>query len=257
VSTTLGSAGKHISNSSVERMTVDRRRDLTFAALALAYGAVSQRHLPRHRQVAANTAAAVAAVALARASALSWDELGLDAAQRRRGWRLGLATVPPVCAIYIALLGLPATRQLLADDRVRGMDGRDVAFDALIRIPLATVVAEELVFRSALLGLAVRARGRRRGLVLSAAAFGLWHVLPAVHSHDASPARAELAGRAGGRAATVATTVAATAAAGVALGWLRMRARSVVAPIVAHAAVNVGGLLAARWVVRRSSSAPS
>jgi membrane protease YdiL (CAAX protease family) len=93
--------------------------------------------------------------------------------------------------------------------------------------------------------------------VLSAAVFGLWHVLPAVHSHDASPARAELAGRAGGRAATVATTVAATAAAGVALGWLRLRARSVVAPMVTHAAVNIGGLLAARWAVRRSRSARS
>jgi membrane protease YdiL (CAAX protease family) len=234
-----------------------RSHDLTLAALALGYGAISQRYLPRRRQVAANTAAAVAAIAVARASALSWDELGLDASQSRQGWRLGLATVPPVCAIYLVLLGLPSARHLLADDRVRGMEGRDVAFDALIRIPLATVVAEELVFRSALLGLAVRARGRGQGLVLSAAVFGLWHVLPAVHSHDASPARAELAGRAGGRAATVATTVAATAAAGVALGWLRLRARSVVAPMVTHAAVNIGGLLAARWAVRRSRSARS
>ena len=49
----------------------------------------------------------------------------------------------------------------------------------------------------------------------------------------------------------VASTVLATAAAGVAFAWLRLRSRSVVAPVLAHAALNSLAFVATHWVDRR------
>jgi membrane protease YdiL (CAAX protease family) len=66
-------------------------------------------------------------------------------------------------------------------------------------------------------------------------------VLPALRHH-------ELAHRVGGRPASIGATVAVTAVAGAGLTWLRLRSRSVAAPIVAHIGINMAGLLAARFV---------
>jgi membrane protease YdiL (CAAX protease family) len=77
-------------------------------------------------------------------------------------------------------------------------------------------------------------------------------VIPAVHSHEANPAITRAADRAGGRIATVAGTVVATGLAGAAFGWLRLRSRSVLAPVIAHAGINVAAFLAARRVGGRT-----
>jgi membrane protease YdiL (CAAX protease family) len=60
-----------------------------------------------------------------------------------------------------------------------------------------------------------------------------------MHSHDA---RRQVVG--------VAAVVGATAVAGMGFCWLQWRSRSVVAPIVVHAAVNGAGLLAG-WLGSR------
>jgi uncharacterized protein len=44
-----------------------------------------------------------------------------------------------------------------------------------------------------------------------------------------------------------------TAAAGYLFAWLRLRSRSLLAPILAHAATNASAHLAGRWVVRHTS----
>jgi membrane protease YdiL (CAAX protease family) len=55
----------------------------------------------------------------------------------------------------------------------------------------------------------------------------------------------------GGRVALVAGTVAATALAGLGLCALRLRTKSVVAPIVVHAAINGVAFAVARATVAR------
>jgi membrane protease YdiL (CAAX protease family) len=228
--------------------------DRVLAALVLAFGATSHQLVPRRWQVPAHLAVSAGAVAIARAGGASAEELGLAPDSLSNGLRWGLATVPPVCATVVLGLASPATRQFFADDRVDRLSGRELMYDALVRIPLATAVAEELLFRSALLGVALHRRERGRAIMATAIAFGLWHITPALHSHASNEAGARLADRVGGRAATVGATVVVTATAGAALTWLRLRSRSVVAPIVTHAAVNIAGLAAARWVTRRASA---
>ena len=228
--------------------------DLVLTALVLMFGAASHQLVPQRWEVPANLAGAAGAVAIARVRGTSSEELGLAPGDISRGLRLGITTVPPVCAIVLLGLARPATRQFFADERVGGLSGRELVYDALVRIPLATAVAEELFFRSALLGLGLHRRGRVRATVSTAIAFGLWHIVPALRSHEANPAGARLADRVGGSTATIGATVIVTAAAGGALAWLRLRSRSVVAPIVTHAVVNIAGLVAAGWVARRASA---
>ena len=131
------------------------------------------------------------------------------------------------------------------------------AFDAqaavqlLVRIPLATALVEELVFRGVILGLGVRAGDRRRALLVSSAAFGLWHIGAAVH-----PARRDAAGDAVGLPGTTAPAVlgdvVATTVGGLGFGWLRLRSGSILAPTLAHGARNASAYLATRFGAGRS-----
>jgi len=81
--------------------------------------------------------------------------------------------------------------------------------------------------------------------------FGVWHVVPALHSHRHNPGAAGAVDGLGGRAALVGGTVAATAATGLALCALRVRTQSVVAPIIVHAAINGVAFAVARAMSRR------
>jgi uncharacterized protein len=225
--------------------------DVVLAATVLAYGVVAHTIVPRSWQVPANLAAAVGAAGIARGAGTTWRELGLEPADAPDGLRLGLATLPAIGAAVALALASPTARRFFADERVSGSSTRELAYHAFVRIPLATALTEELLFRSALYGVGLHAHGRDRAVASSAIAFGLWHIIPALRSHDANPAGADLADRVGGRAGTVAATVLATAAAGVGFAWLRTRSRSVVASAVAHAGMNIAGLAAAAWVARQ------
>jgi uncharacterized protein len=232
--------------------TLATRRAVGATAAVLAFGAFSQLRLGRRTQVPANLAAAAALVAYARRSGLSWDDLGLAGGDVARGLRVGAIASAPLVAAIVVGVGLPVTRELFVDDRIVDATHREALFDVLVRIPLATAVAEELLFRGALFGLSARDRSLVAAGVGTSIAFGLWHVAPSLHAHDANTSHAELASRVGGAPASVAVTVAVTAGAGAVLAALRVRSKSVVAPIVAHAALNTVAFLAARWAGRRS-----
>jgi membrane protease YdiL (CAAX protease family) len=209
-------------------------------AVLLAVGGATVQRTPSHRlEVPANLGMAAAAVAIARSGGASWSELGLERSAVPAGLRAGAATLAGAAAAVALGAALPATRSLFADERVARWSGRELAYHLTLRLPLATAVAEELLFRSALLAVERRRRPHAQAVAVTACAFGLWHVLPALRHH-------ELAARVGGRPASIGATVALTAAAGAGFAWLRLRSRSVVAPIVAHAGINIAGLLAAR-----------
>ena len=219
--------------------------ELALTALVLAYGAVSQQRIPRRWQLPANIGAALAAVLFARAAGASWEELGLEPGAAADGLLAGGSLAVPAWVAVAVGLALPTTRRFFADERFAASSRGELAYDALVHIPLATATAEELLFRSALLGLFLCRRSRRRAITTTAIAFGLWHVLPAMRSHGANPAQAQLAERVGGRSATVVSTVAVTATAGVGFAWLRLRSRSVFAAIAAHAGINAAARVGA------------
>lgn len=219
---------------------------LAVTSVALAAGVVVPL-LPRRVRLGANLVAAAATIAVARRRGLTWAGLGCDPADAARGGRYGAAAAGLVAAVVAGSAAHPATRGLYADERVAGAGRARAAYDVLVRIPIATALAEELCFRGAVLGAWDEAAGRAPATAVSSLAFGLWHVIPALESHAHNPAGADLSARLGGRPAHVGVTVVATAAAGAAFAALRLRSRSVLAPVLAHAAVNELAYLAARW----------
>ncbi len=215
---------------------------VTIAAAA----SVSHRLLPARARMAANLGAATLATLAARRAGLSWSELGLgtDAVGRGLAWGVGSGAV--VGATVVASASRGSVRRRFADERVASQSSRRAAFEMSVRIPLETAFAEELLFRGALLGLAMRHRHWRLAIVTSSALFGAWHVLPTWSGFQGSAVASLSPPGRFARSGTVGGVVVATAAAGVAFAALRLRSRSLAAPVLVHAALNVTSFAVAR-----------
>lgn len=208
----------------------------------LAYGALLNRVVPAALHPVANLTAAAGAVALARRSGTTTDELGLAPRRMPAGAALGAAAAAPVCAAIAVGAALPATRDLFLDERVTAVTRGEAAYHVLVRIPLSTALSEEVLFR----GVLPTAVGDGiAGQSAAALVFGVWHVLPALEMTD-SHHRARDA-----KAGVVVATVAATTVAGIVFARLRRHSGSLAAPVVAHAMVNATAYLAGRWAAAR------
>jgi len=197
-------------------------------ALAVAWDLVGNLVLPGAWYVPANLAVAALLIAIGRAAGLRWVDLGLDRADARRGLMYGVASMLVVGVVLALALFVPASQARLADG-IEPADATTQWFVALVRIPLGTAVFEEVLFRGVLLGLLARLRDRRTALLTSSALFGIWHVVPAWKTSSGT-------GLAVG--ASIVGTVVVTTLAGAVFGWLRLRSRSLLAPILAHTATN-------------------
>jgi membrane protease YdiL (CAAX protease family) len=188
----------------------------------------------------------VAATAWAAALGADFADLGLEPNRAVAGLRLGAVHGGAVLIALSIAAFVPPLEMAFEDPRVIEARPRDVLRWAALEIPLATAVYEELVFRSAILGLALRVLPQPTAVAVSSALFGLWHILPALEDRK----RNHLIGQ-HPMVATVAPSVVGTALAGALFARHRLKAGSVVAPLVVHLATNVGALLAATVVVRR------
>ncbi|WP_234817712.1 CPBP family intramembrane glutamic endopeptidase [Mycolicibacterium sphagni] len=157
--------------------------------------------------------------------------LGLRPPQLWSGLRYGGAVAGAVSAGVAATTALPRVRAAMHDRDLPAGTRRWLALD----IPLGTVWTEETLFRGMLQTLATRAVGQSRGRLLQAAAFGLWHIPDARKTGE-----------------PVVGTVLVTGLAGWAFGWLAERSGSVLAPVLAHLAINEAGAVAALLVQRRT-----
>ena len=225
------------------------------AALALvlivlaAHNLLGNLVLPPALYVPANLAVAAVLLGLARASGISWAELGLSRSSVGRGAALGAAAFLVVAIALVVAALAPATRPLFEDERAAKLTtGAAIAYQALLRIPLGTVVLEEVAFRGVLLALFSRATSTGAAVAWSSVAFGLWHVVPT--------AEALRANRLAPNAPAVAAAVVGTAAAGAAFCWLRLRSGSLLAPALAHVATNSVALVVAVSVLRTGSVPP-
>jgi membrane protease YdiL (CAAX protease family) len=158
--------------------------------------------------------------------------LGLRPPALWRGVRLGVAVVGAVAAAVGSSTALPPVRHAMCERELP----RPASVWLLIRIPIGTVWSEEAAFRGALGTVAAQAFGPRLGRALQAIAFGLSHVADAR-----------------GAGESVGGTVLVTGVAGWALGWLHDRAGSLVAPMLAHLAINEAGAVAALLVKNQTS----
>jgi membrane protease YdiL (CAAX protease family) len=159
----------------------------------------------------------LAAALLVAVSGLTPGEAGLTLSG---GW-YALGAALAVTAGYAIALLIPAARRALG-----ARDHPHPVRSALIGVPLATVVFEEVAFRGVLWELVRQDHGIPWAYVVTAVLFGLWHL----------PAPGE---------------VAFTTLAGVVLSFLRDAGRGLLAPFVLHWTANgLGILVSAR--VRRS-----
>ena len=230
------------------------RADTLFAIAAgaalTAYNNVFGLH-PWHSRwyVRLNAGATGAALAAATLGGLTAADLGVGRGRWLPG-RLGSGLATGAAAGWLLIAAVPATRPLLDDNRVAGLDRRAVTYQALIRIPVGTALWEETAFRGVLQAALRRVMPGTAAILVTSGLFGAWHIRPTVQALRVNglveDRRRALAGTLAG--------VAGTAAGGVLLSWLRERTGRLAAPVLLHAAVNSGALIAA--VLARAASRP-
>jgi membrane protease YdiL (CAAX protease family) len=187
-----------------------------------------------------NALAAGVLLVAATASGLTADDLGLRRDRLRGGLGLGSAVAGPVVAAFGLAALNPATRPLLNDQRIAGLDRRQLAYQVLLRIPVGTVTWEEIAFRGVLRAALRRVLAEPLASAVGAAVFGLWHIRPTAEALAVNG----LAASRGARIFAVTAVAAGTSGAGAVLSLLRERSGSVAAPVLLHLAANCAGPLA-------------
>ncbi len=218
------------------------------AATLVVANLLNNRFAPR-AYVLTSLAATVLLLAVFRLAGRSWADAGLgrDGLARGAWWALVLTVL--VALGLLAGAVLPATRRVFLDRRVRRAGVGAAAYQVLVRIPVGTVLLEEVAFRGVLYGLVRDAYGTAWATTVSCLLFGLWHVLPARELPRLNPV-ADRTFRTR-PALVVPAAVVVTALAGVVLCEVQRRSGSLLAPVALHWAVNAFGYLTAFLVTRR------
>jgi uncharacterized protein len=197
--------------------------------------------LPGWTYVPVNVSIAAALVGAARWQGLSWDELGLS----RQGLWPGLRTGGVIAAAVAGGLALafivPAAERFLADNRVAGLGTSGLMYTAIVRIPLGTVVLEEIAFRGVLFGAWNRVASTTIAAIGSCAIFGIWHIVPMLEMLRTN----SFGGGPGAKVGVVLLGVIGTAIGGGVLLAIRVWTGGIVGPALVHAATNCLATLAA------------
>lgn len=201
--------------------------------------------LPGTAYVPVNLATGTVLVALARRAGSSWEDLGLSGRHLRRALAVGGAAASVAVAGMLAGAAVPMTRGVFDDERVAARAGAgELLYQTAYRIPLGTVLFEELAFRGVLLAVLRQRLSLRAAVTVDSALFGLWHIVPTL-------AAARANGIVGaGRLGLVVGSVLLTAAGGVVFCALRLRGHHLVAPAMLHLAFNDTGYFLAWWLRR-------
>jgi membrane protease YdiL (CAAX protease family) len=211
------------------------------AGIAL-YDVVQNAVLTEGGYVTGNVAVTTGALAWARRSGVSWDDMGLGRGSSARGLGVGAAAAAVATGVACLTRDTALVRSLLSDERLEGIGRREVWRRVLIRFPLGTALFEEVVFRG-VLPAAFRHRPTWQREAISASAFAAWHIIPTWHTLDANTG-----GRSWGRGRKAAAVVGGSVAAGVAgltLSALKRSSSSLTAPWLAHTTVSALTLLVA------------
>jgi len=195
--------------------------------------------LPSELHPAGGLVVAACTVALGLWGGLDADRLGLSPGRLGDGLRYGGLAFGVVTVVLLLGLAIPVTRDSFHSGQADITAGH-LLLQALVTIPIGTVLVEELAFRGSVLGLFRLAMPTTRAVVACSVLFGLWHVPSVLRAASGSD---------GHVLAAAAGTFAATFAAGVLFCWLRIRSGSLLAPALAHLATNTAALVVAWFVV--------
>jgi membrane protease YdiL (CAAX protease family) len=176
-------------------------------------------------------------------------DLGLGRADMGAGLRYGAGAFGVLLLVLMVAAVIPVTSGFLHDSRAQIGGGR-LLYELGVSIVLLTAIPEELAFRGVLLGSALRLWGPWRASLITSALFGLWHIAPTLHTMSDNRALRGASATAGGQVMLVLGSIAVTFVAGLIFCWLRLRSRSLIAPVIAHAATD-GLALAVAWFTVR------
>ena len=180
----------------------------------------------------------------------TWADLGLDRTDVGAGLRYGAGAVGIVLLVLVLAAVIPATNGYLHDSRAQISGGR-LLYELGVSIVLLTAIPEEFAFRGVLLGSALRLWGPWRASVITSVLFGLWHIEPTLGTMRDNHATAGLSASIGGQVLVVLGAIAVTFVAGLVFCWLRLRSKSLIAPVMAHAATNGLALTVAWFTLHR------
>ena len=201
--------------------------------------------IPTVLHTPANLATTAFFVRVSRTRGLSDEQLGLARTAVAPGIQWGAAVSSAIAAAVATTFAISKGSSLFRDERIARLSAPRLIHRLIVHIPLGTAVSEEILFRGVLYGLWARAKGQRYAVVASSAAFGLWHVGPAIHRLRTNRPYATDQER----MMAVTGTIAVTALGGMLLSFLRIRSKGVVAPIIVHWATNAFGTVAARMAM--------
>ncbi len=162
------------------------------------------------------------------------SDIGLGKKYLNSGLKLGLLFGG------LALFGMSLVFLFFPDlfkDERHNKQLEQILYSIFLVLPFLTVLFEELLFRGVMLSLFLKKYSQLWSVIFSSVAFGFWHFLSAQNINSAPK-------QAPGFVVIVGTLVFTTLG-GVFLSWLRLRSKSLVAPIVFHWLINASGLLLA------------
>ena len=188
------------------------------------------------------------ALVIARRAGTTWTSLGLRRDRLSRGAKVG-GTVIGVIAIGILVgIAIPTTRELFRDEKIVDASIGWVLFQVFVRIPLATALYEEVLFRGIVFGMLVRRHTPLLAGIVTSLLFGFWHILPTLDTINSNPAGDLFTGWVGIGVA-ITGSVFGTALAGFGFLLVRLYANSTLAAVLAHIGTNSVAMLGALAVI--------
>lgn len=230
-----------------------RRRRLWALAAAIALLAVSNvmsnRILPPWAYVPWNFSVAVVLVLIAARGGAGPVAVGLGIRHWHRPVGIGLLLAAGTACLFGLVMVIPATREAFFDSRVAGSGVAGMLYQVFVRIPLGTVVLEEVAFRGvlpALMGASPAIRWRWGPVLGASFLFGLWHILPSLGIATGNQAVADAFG--GDQLLTTLLAIGAMVLAGILLCALARLGKGIKTTMLLHWATNALGFVAA-WIV--------
>ena len=185
------------------------------------------------------------ALLIARRAGTTWTSMGLRTDRLKRGLVVGGSIILAIGLGVAIAVAIPDFRELFLQDRLVDQSVAWLLFQALIRIPIATALYEEVMFRGIVFGMLARRYSPLKAGLASSVLFGFWHVLPTLVTDPLGDTDATVVGL----AISVLGAVAGTTVAGLGFLWVRLFANSTLEPVLAHIGTNSMSMLGALVVI--------
>lgn len=229
-----------------------RRRYLGLAVaivLLVISNVMANRVIPQWAYIPWNLSMAVLLLVVARWAGAGPVAVGLGIRHWHRPVGVGLLLAALTALIFALGMAIPATRDAFVDERAATASVSMMLYQVLVRIPLGTVVIEEVAFRGvlpALFGASPAIRWRWWPVLGASVLFGMWHILPSIGIATGNTAVKDVLG--GDQLVTTLLAVASMTVAGVLMCALARLGKGIKTTMLLHWATNSLGFVAA-WLL--------